>query len=140
MQTTALIVMGDMDWSELERVGRGPALIWLLTFFIVIVLLMLNMLLAIIFETYSEVRSKIGSQAETLPSQMLEIFRRRRDQQSGSKLSLDAIHKALLRRAATVAASPGAGTRRRSLLAQAPEKNPLVSADLARDDKTWMSA
>ena len=41
-----------MDWSELERVGRGPALIWLLTFFIVIVLLMLNMLLAIIFETY----------------------------------------------------------------------------------------
>ena len=32
----------------------------------IIVLLMLNMLLAIIFETYSEVRVAIGSHAETL--------------------------------------------------------------------------
>merc|ERR1719482_888330 len=91
MQTTALIVMGDVDWSELERIGRGPALIWLITFTIVIVLLMLNMLLAIIFETYSEVRSKIGSHAETLVSQLLEIVRRRRAQRRGDQLSLSKI-------------------------------------------------
>ena len=45
-------------------------------FFIVLVLLMFNMLLAIVFSTYDNVRCDIGNTAETLWSQSEEILRR----------------------------------------------------------------
>ena len=71
VRTTGFVVMGDVDWEEMEHVGRFYAYAWLSTFFIIIVLIMLNMLLAIIFETYSEVRTSIGGNAETLVPRFL---------------------------------------------------------------------
>merc|ERR1719506_3542819 len=52
------------------------AFYWLILFFFVIVLLSLNMLLAIVFETYTTVRENIGADAQTLWSQSYETVRR----------------------------------------------------------------
>merc|ERR1719160_1707993 len=49
---------------------------WVISFFVMIVLLMLNMLLAIIFEKYSAVQGEVGSGAKTLWFQMYEMVRR----------------------------------------------------------------
>jgi len=49
---------------------------------------MLNMLLAIVMDIYTEVRGSIGDNAETLWSQAYEIWRRHRQKQRGERVSL----------------------------------------------------
>ena len=51
------------------QVGWYLAMGWFATFTLVLSVLMLNMLLAIIVESYSDVRSRIGDHPETLWSQ-----------------------------------------------------------------------
>jgi hypothetical protein len=96
VRTTGFVVMGDVDWEQMEHVGRFYAYAWLSTFFIIIVLIMLNMLLAIIFETYSEVRTSIGGNAETLGSQMYEIYRRWKQRRAGLRVGLPYAQACLL--------------------------------------------
>lgn len=97
VRTTVFIVMGDYDWEHLEQVGRTYAFLWLSTFFMIISLLMLNMLLAIVFDTYSEVKGSIGSHAETLWSQTYEIYRRTRERKKGRRVGLPYIQECLLK-------------------------------------------
>merc|ERR1712232_520871 len=52
---------------------------------------MLNMLLAIVMDVYTEVKSSIGSDAETLWSQAREIYRRWRELRRGNRVSLNHI-------------------------------------------------
>lgn len=85
------ILYGDFDWSELNEVGRIPAGIWMGTFIGGVNLVILNMLLAIIMDMYTEVKGSIGPGAETLPSQAMEIWQRWRGERRGDLVSLSVI-------------------------------------------------
>lgn len=69
------IAMGDMDWEELSEVGQLWAVIWLWSFIIVVVLLMLNMVIAIIMHNYAEVKEETCS-AETLLDEAYQLWTR----------------------------------------------------------------
>jgi len=83
------ILIGDFSWEEMKEVGRLPASIWFWTFMILMSQVMLNMLLAVVMDAYTEVRGAIGSHAETLWSQASEIWRRYRELKAGKRISLD---------------------------------------------------
>lgn len=69
------IILGDVDWEELSKIGRTEASIWLWLFIIIMVLLMLNMILAIIIENYSDVKQELGA-AETIIEEGYQMWTR----------------------------------------------------------------
>jgi len=69
------IILGDVDWEELSKIGRTEASIWLWLFIIIMVLLMLNMILAIIIENYSDVKQELGV-AETILEEGYQMWAR----------------------------------------------------------------
>eukprot|EP00746_Dinoflagellata_sp_MGD_P047314 gnl/MRDRNA2_/MRDRNA2_21668_c0_seq1.p1 gnl/MRDRNA2_/MRDRNA2_21668_c0~~gnl/MRDRNA2_/MRDRNA2_21668_c0_seq1.p1 ORF type:complete len:281 (+),score=39.47 gnl/MRDRNA2_/MRDRNA2_21668_c0_seq1:90-845(+) len=76
-------------FAEARQMGS----IWFWLFQIVLVLLMLNMLLAIIMDTYSEVKAKSGNHT-TLPEQLFILIRRWQWIRRGEGLPLEKIeHK-----------------------------------------------
>jgi len=85
------VLLGDFDWEVMQHVDRLLAMVWFWMFMWLINLVMLNMLLAIVMDVYTEVRGKIGSKAETLWSQSYEIYRRRRELKAGKRVGLDYI-------------------------------------------------
>uniref|UniRef100_A0A7S4VIU8 EF-hand domain-containing protein n=1 Tax=Alexandrium monilatum TaxID=311494 RepID=A0A7S4VIU8_9DINO len=95
LMTVFRIVLGDYDWEALHSVGRPQAYAWFWTFIWLVNLVMLNMLLAIIMDVYTDVKAGIGNSAETLWSQSIEIWRRWRDVSMGRSVSLKKILKAL---------------------------------------------
>jgi len=88
------IMMGDFDWEELLEVGRMFAGVWFLSFVVIIVLLMLNMLLAIVMDAYSEQKARLG-EAETLWQEFLQVFHRWRGERSGELRSLKEVSRAV---------------------------------------------
>jgi len=88
-------LVGEVDWDEMIRVGRAEAVVWYISFQIITVLIALNMLMAIVMDKYSEVKSNLPSDAETLWSQTYEIFYRWKQVRSGRALSLHKICKIL---------------------------------------------
>lgn len=92
INTCFRIMLGDFDWEEIAIVGRVDAGIWFWTYMIVVVLLMLNMLLAIVMDAYSDVNGKIGS-AETLVEEGVQLWKRWRGAKKGELVPLDIILK-----------------------------------------------
>merc|ERR1712216_974623 len=82
------------DWEAIARVGQPQAAMWFLSFVWLVNLLMLNMLLAIIMDYYTEVKGKLGD-AETLFSQTAEIFYRWRAVRRGRQVAISVILQAL---------------------------------------------
>ena len=95
VRTCLFIVMGEFEWEELRVVDDSMAFWWLILFFFVIVLLSLNMLLAIVFETYTGVRENIGADAQTLWAQSYETFRRTTLTVMGKRVTLTHIRKSI---------------------------------------------
>merc|ERR1712039_872302 len=85
------IMLGDFNWDELIEVGRPLTSLWFWSFTWLVNLVMLNMLLAMIMDTYTQVKGSMGGDAETLWSQAVEIGTRMLDQAKGRKLSLQRI-------------------------------------------------
>jgi len=83
-----LVLMGDFDAQAMLSVGREISGIWLWSFHIIIVLLMLNMLLAIIMDTYSGVKGSLTGADLTIHRQMLLIIRQTREQWQKKRVSL----------------------------------------------------
>merc|ERR1711920_245597 len=79
------------DWDKMIDVGRLQAMIWFFSFICLVNLVMLNMLLAMIMDTYTQVKGSMGGDAETLWSQAVEICTRMLDQAKGRKVSLQRI-------------------------------------------------
>merc|ERR1719426_190956 len=75
-QTTFQALLEDPDHEELTRTGRFRAEFWYWTLTWVVTLVMLNMLLALIMDAYTDVKSSIDEDAETLGSQLLEVVQR----------------------------------------------------------------
>merc|ERR1719197_2457754 len=82
------IMMGDFDWDELSQVGMEQTAVWFWSFTWLVNLILLNMLLAIIMDVYAEVKGNIGSDAETLISQSIEIFKRWEARKAGHAISI----------------------------------------------------
>merc|ERR1712151_541189 len=66
---------GDFDWEELRQVGRQDAAMWFVPFTIIVVMLLLNMMMAIIMDTYSEVKDSLEN-ADTLWTEGRKVWRR----------------------------------------------------------------
>jgi len=88
-------LLGDFDWETLHSVGRPQAYIWFWLFIWLVNLVMLNMLLAIIMDVYTDVKGSIGSKAKTLWEQSYQIYVRNREVRSGKCLSLTKILQTL---------------------------------------------
>jgi hypothetical protein len=85
-------LLGDFDWDELKVVGRNEAAIWLVLFQVLIAILLLNMLVAIVLDTYLEVKGGMQD-AETMGSQIYEIQRRYRQTRRKERVTLDHVLK-----------------------------------------------
>jgi hypothetical protein len=68
------ILMGDFDTMGLVAVDSQMGPLWNLGFMGIVLLILLNMLLAIIFDTYGEVKSKQGSDVLTIWAQAYHTY------------------------------------------------------------------
>mmetsp|Transcript_44462 Transcript_44462/g.81176 ORF Transcript_44462/g.81176 Transcript_44462/m.81176 type:complete len:1029 (-) Transcript_44462:49-3135(-) len=66
------LLLGDIEWDELKISSRLIAGLWIVAFFVVMVQLLLNMLLAVIMDSYSEVKEQAGS-ARTLLAETMRL-------------------------------------------------------------------
>lgn len=66
---------GEYEWDELSTEDYWTACLWTWTFMLLIVLLMLNMVLAIVLDVYTEMRNSAG-QSETVFITLLNLWRR----------------------------------------------------------------
>lgn len=96
LAATMRCLLGDFEWEAMKEVGSGLASAWFWAFQIFAVNIMFNMILAIIMDTYSEVKSRISLDAETLWSQSYSIWRRWRQKAKGERLGLDHVLQVLI--------------------------------------------
>jgi hypothetical protein len=103
LTATFQMLLGELPGQETEpddefplaRAGRLEAALWVWSFCWVINLTMLNMLLAIVMDTYAAVRSDMPKDAETLVSQVIEIASRSWYQYKYGYLPLDKVLEAM---------------------------------------------
>lgn len=69
------VAMGDFDWDKMRIVGEGQAAVWLFSFIIIMVLMMLNILLAIVMSAYYEVAANVAS-ADNLFQEIGQAYER----------------------------------------------------------------
>lgn len=96
MTTCWKMVFGDFDWQRAQRVASGETVFFFWTFTVLIVLIMLNMLLAIILDTYVNVKKETEN-TETLYSQGKESITRFMGKWAGKWLSLGQVRAKLLK-------------------------------------------
>lgn len=89
-----LALMGDFDYGSMFAEAREIGTVWFWFFQIILVLLMLNMLLAIIMDTYTEVKGA-SSNNVTLPEQLRVLIRRYMWIRRGEGLHLDKVDEKL---------------------------------------------
>mmetsp|Transcript_12829 Transcript_12829/g.30724 ORF Transcript_12829/g.30724 Transcript_12829/m.30724 type:complete len:798 (-) Transcript_12829:128-2521(-) len=88
------LLFGELEWSVLveARGGRFQGIAFVLAFTMLVSLVLINMLLAVIIDTYCEVKAELagggGAGPETLWSQSAEIYDRWRGRVRGERLGL----------------------------------------------------
>eukprot|EP00746_Dinoflagellata_sp_MGD_P085766 gnl/MRDRNA2_/MRDRNA2_33937_c0_seq2.p1 gnl/MRDRNA2_/MRDRNA2_33937_c0~~gnl/MRDRNA2_/MRDRNA2_33937_c0_seq2.p1 ORF type:complete len:966 (+),score=177.31 gnl/MRDRNA2_/MRDRNA2_33937_c0_seq2:160-2898(+) len=83
-----LMMFGDWDFDSLAQVGRIRAGIWFWLFVLVILVVLYNMLMAILMDAYGLVKQQAGD-AQTLPGQMKEMNRRRKQTKAKQRVRLN---------------------------------------------------
>lgn len=94
LNTCFVMLMGDFDAPSLWATGRPMAAVWFWSFHLIIILLLLNMLLAIIMDTYSDVKTSMGN-TDTLWGQSAICWRRFRELWNKERVSLHHIRNGL---------------------------------------------
>jgi len=89
-------MLGDWDWDGMRGIGRLKAFAWFFLFMLVMVLVLLNMLLAIVMDAYSNVKGQ-AENADSLFMQMYNMHRRWAQFKRGERVRLNDIWDALLR-------------------------------------------
>jgi len=84
------LMFGDWDWYSMSQVGREMAMVWFWMFNMIITIILLNMLLAILMDAYTEVKEALSS-AQTLPTQVSEMIRRHRQSKAKQRVKLNDI-------------------------------------------------
>jgi len=85
-----LFMFGDWDWGSMQEVQLLLAAMWFWVFILLIVIILLNMLLAILMDSYSVVKSET-SEMKSLPAQITDMLRRRRQNRRKERVKLNAI-------------------------------------------------
>jgi len=84
------ILFGDFNFGDMALVSRPSAFIWFWSYIMLVCIILLNMLLAIILDTYAEVKAS-GGQSMTLWKQASIMIKRHREFKLGNRLELDDI-------------------------------------------------
>lgn len=91
------ILMGDFDIDTWRlEVGLPIIASWFTSYMILVVLIILGMLLAMIMDTYTDVKGKVSS-AERLDEQIYELYRRGLQNRRGERVSLDLIRTSFMK-------------------------------------------
>merc|ERR1712232_227479 len=104
MTTTFMAMLGDADVDAMTTVGRTSFNVWFWAFIWLVNFILLNMLLAIIMDVHSEVKGSIGPNAETLVSQAIRVYYRKKGICQGTRVGLPKILECLLTLEASKAA------------------------------------
>jgi hypothetical protein len=83
-------LMGDFDVEEMRVVGRGKTLLYFASFMVFIGFVMLDMVVAILMDTYAEVKMGLAG-TETLIEQATEMARRATQNRRGQRMRLSKI-------------------------------------------------
>lgn len=90
-----VVLLGGFDWDSMTGVGLPHSMVWFWTFIIFVQLIMLNMLLAIVMDVYTQVKSGLEQNAPTIFSQVITIYRRWHEKKMGRRVGLDQVMKIL---------------------------------------------
>lgn len=94
-------MLGDWDWDGMRTIGREKAFIWFSLFMLVVVVILMNILISILMESYAAVKSAADN-ADSLFRQVLNMMRRARETRQGRRVKLNDVQEALLQDAAGV--------------------------------------
>lgn len=89
-------LLGDWDWEDMLGIDMWKAFFWFFLFMMVMVLILLNMLLAIIMESYGHVAAK-ASEAVSVFRQGSEIYRRWKQSRRKERVRLNDIWDAMMK-------------------------------------------
>jgi len=89
-----LLMLGDFDWEELGDENPLTAAFWFWTYMIVMMLLMLNMLMAIIMDKYTEVKSDAAAH-DTIIKQVKDMLLESLQSASGKRVNQGTLLKAV---------------------------------------------
>lgn len=73
--TIFLAMLGDFDWDEIKMAGRVEAGIWFWTFMLLVSMILMNMLIAIVMDAYSEVKDA-AKDSKTMMEEILTLAKR----------------------------------------------------------------
>ena len=90
------VLIGEYNYDEMLTVNDSASSFFMITFTFGIVLIMLNMLLSIILETYLDVKRGETEKAETLYSQFMESLGRYLRKRKKERIGLDEVRKRLM--------------------------------------------
>uniref|UniRef100_A0A7S1QZJ8 Polycystin cation channel PKD1/PKD2 domain-containing protein n=1 Tax=Alexandrium catenella TaxID=2925 RepID=A0A7S1QZJ8_ALECA len=82
-----LLMLGDFDWEELGDENPLTAAFWFWTFMILMTLLMMNMMMAIIMDKYTEVKSD-AAEHDTIVKQVQDMIVEAIQSTTGNKVGL----------------------------------------------------
>lgn len=89
------VLMGEFDWaSDMKAAGRTLSYIWFISFQILMALIMVNMLLAIVIDTYTDVKSKLHDDS-SLQKQLCQIWKDWMRIRAGEILSYKMIYSSM---------------------------------------------
>jgi len=95
INTVFRLMLGDFDWDGIRSVGRMEGAIWLFLALSIMNLLLLNMVLAIVMDGYSEVK-KGSLSADTLIQEIHQTFTRWLGVRRGKLIDLQTVNTALV--------------------------------------------
>jgi len=105
VDTCFQVLMGNFDMAVFQMMGRFYAFLWFASYMTLVLLIMLNMLLALVMDTYAVVKSQTDG-ADTLFEQGNEVYFRWWNRTRGQRQSLTTILDAL--ESLVAAPKPGA--------------------------------
>jgi len=94
-----LAMVGGFEWSEISAAGRAEAGVYAWTFAGLVTLMMLNMLIAIVMDSYSEVKSEAGV-CPTLWRDTKDTWTRIMAERRGEKVQITEVKACILQRIA----------------------------------------
>merc|ERR1712228_863907 len=90
----------------MTNVGRFSFNLWFWAFIWLVNFILLNMLLAIIMDVHTDVKGSIGPNAETLVTQAVRVYQRKKGIYQGTRIGLPQILEKLLEATRTDGAMP----------------------------------
>eukprot|EP00927_Polykrikos_kofoidii_P040786 TRINITY_DN34800_c0_g1_i1.p1 TRINITY_DN34800_c0_g1~~TRINITY_DN34800_c0_g1_i1.p1 ORF type:complete len:1040 (+),score=221.97 TRINITY_DN34800_c0_g1_i1:68-3187(+) len=95
VNTVFRLMLGDFDWEAIRKVGQAEGATWLFVSLTITNLLLLNMVLAIVLDSYMVVKTTSMS-SDSLLVELHQIWTRWWGVQRGQQVPLSTIHKALV--------------------------------------------